>query len=222
LSYEILVATAYLVFVFQWFWNLRAQVLKSQAGFLVFFIIAIGGGIGAILGAWTLQSMAVMDFTQRGTALWGAFLGGYVFITIGYLVLSRRIQHLPAPRIFLNASVPGLGFAHAIGRMGCVLAGCCFGAPGHPVIAIEIGAGLIAGLVLQILWLSRSRRPRSLLLVYLVGYAILRFLLEFFRIDPGRGEFFALSTSQWVGLVVLLISGIFLDFGRRTRDKTAL
>ncbi len=45
--------------------------------------------------------------------------------------------------------------------------------------------------------------------MYLIGYGIERFILEFFRYDSIRGIFFGLSTSQWISIILIPIGILF-------------
>jgi prolipoprotein diacylglyceryltransferase len=42
--------------------------------------------------------------------------------------------------------------------------------------------------------------------LYLILYAIVRFILENYRYDPERGQFFGFSTSQWISMIMLLVA----------------
>ena len=94
-----------------------------------------------------------------------------------------------------DAGAPGLALGHAIGRVGCLLGGCCYGrvvdarfplavqlagAWRHPVQLYE-AAGLVVLAVVTAL-LPR-RRAGAIFVVYVVGYALLRLVVEHWRGD---------------------------------------
>ena len=54
----------------------------------------------------------------------------------------------------------------------------------------------------------RKRFDGQVMLVFLALYAVLRFILEYYRADD-RGAVFGLSTSQWVGVGILVVVGVF-------------
>ena len=115
---------------------------------------------------------------------------------------------------------------HAFGRVGCFLAGCCYGIPApagwggvtfSQALLAPNGVALVpvqlyeaAGCLLLFLLLDRlARRGWSggqLLPVYLSLYGAFRFLLEFLRGDGARGFWGPLSTSQWVALATLAVA----------------
>ena len=148
------------------------------------------------------------------------FYGGLVGGIIGS-IFALRWQHLDASKVE-QCLIPVLPLGHAIGRVGCLFAGCCHGfeytgplavnnllvSTGKtyfPIQAVE--ALLNLGIFIFFLWYTRKKRPPyHILCAYLLFYSILRFILEFYRGDLIRGSFLILSTSQWISIVVFLVS----------------
>ena len=104
----------------------------------------------------------------------------------------------------MDTLLPALPLAQTFGRIGCLLAGCCYGVPvswgvwmdpasGAPADTALLPVQLLealgtAGLCLLLLRIGSVRRsPGFLLGTYLVCYSILRFVLEFYRYDSIRG-----------------------------------
>lgn len=180
-------------------------------------------------GAALLHALAQCARTGSLSALWAppglAFFGAALGVAAG-LPLCARGFGLSVLAV-ADRAVPALCLAHAVGRIGCLLGGCCFGAPWdgpfavhytdahapaallgssrHPV-AIYEALGLLA-LAALFAW-KRPRQPGSgqRLLGYAASYAGLRFALEPLRGDSVRGVFFggSLSTSQLVSIAVVL------------------
>jgi phosphatidylglycerol:prolipoprotein diacylglycerol transferase len=139
---------------------------------------------------------------------------------------------------FADAAAPGVALGQAIGRIGCLAAGCCWGSqcsrpwaitftdpkagqnvgvpmgvPLHPTQLYEaVGLFLLTGLIL---WFGKGRAAGRTFSFYLIGAAILRFTVELFRDDP-RGKVLAtsLSTSQGIALGLFLLGLGILYFGR--------
>jgi phosphatidylglycerol---prolipoprotein diacylglyceryl transferase len=74
-----------------------------------------GGGLGAFLGG-------VLNVAQGGLVVYGAFFGGVA----GVLLFVRK-HRLPLLAI-CDLVAPSMMLGLAIGRIGCLLNGCCFGA----------------------------------------------------------------------------------------------
>ena len=137
---------------------------------------------------------------------------------------------------------PSLSLGQAIGRVGCLLAGCCWGAAcnlpwaityTNPIAAARLGTPLnqplhpfpvyaaLTNLALYAVLATLYRRkptPGRVFGSYLVLYGIARFLLEWTRGDQARGFVFggALSTSQLISMVLILAGfGLHVWVGRR-------
>ena len=155
----------------------------------------------------------------------GVFYGGLI-VALGAAVWYLRKKRLPAWRV-ADCAAPGIALGQAIGRLGCLAAGCCYGAPTdvpwairftdqyaaenmgtplniplHPTQIYEsAGTLLLFGFLM---WrLSRRHIAGQVILEYLGIYAALRFVIEFFRADD-RGDVFngLLSTSQFIAIVI--------------------
>jgi phosphatidylglycerol:prolipoprotein diacylglycerol transferase len=94
--------------------------------------------------------------------------------------------------------------------------GTPLGVPLHPTQLYEAGAELI--ILLGILALERKGRafPGRTFFSYLLVYGISRFAIEFYRGDPRGFVFDAISTSQFISLLLLPVSiGMLVWLGRR-------
>lgn len=98
-------------------WNLGILVvLCGIVGAKVLYVINEGMSLRDILSISTLQAG-------------GVFSGGLIAAFIAAAWYVRR-HHMP-PLGTCDAFAPGLAFGHAIGRLGCFAAGCCYGKPTH-------------------------------------------------------------------------------------------
>lgn len=169
----------------------------------------------------------------------GVFYGGLVaaLLTAVWYLRSRRLPLLATADIF----APGIALGHAIGRLGCFAAGCCWGircdrpwavtfrnpdaqelvgvplgVPLHPTQLYEAAAELaIFGFLY---W--RFGRPHGagrIIGLYLVLYPAARFWIEFVRAHEQANPFgWVLSASQWITLG-LLGAGFWLLWRSRRR-----
>lgn len=142
------------------------------------------------------------------------FYGGLFGAILGCILFS----HLKALDVkdMLNLAAPGYSIFHAFGRIGCFFAGCCYGKIstwGFPLqnqpdimrIPVQLIESFILFVLSGCLISSEKRGKNDLFKIYIICYAICRFLLEFLRGDTIRGSCFFLSTSQWISLLILLV-----------------
>ena len=201
-----------------------------------FIQIACFVGLGAMAGAkllYLIVSWESIDFSritdpEYFSALMGGgfvFYGG-VFGGLLGLYLCGKILHIQVA-VYARAAIPVIPVAHAFGRIGCAMAGCCYGVPYDgpgavvytesiaaplnvslfPVQAVEAAGNLVIAAVLCLygeVCRRNSKNPKSLQ-VYLILYAVFRFGLEYVRYDDSeRGILMGLSTSQWISIVICI------------------
>jgi phosphatidylglycerol:prolipoprotein diacylglycerol transferase len=170
----------------------------------------------------------------------GVFLGGFVAAVVAAVVLLRR-YNLPTLPSF-DVLSPSLALGHAIGRIGCLMAGCCWGAScdlpwaitySSPIAAQNLGTPLHQPLhpfpvysslfnfgLYALLAAYYRRRPAAgrVFATYLLLYGIGRFLLEWTRGDAVRGFVLGgdLSTSQLISIALIATGTVLhLWIGRR-------
>jgi phosphatidylglycerol:prolipoprotein diacylglycerol transferase len=196
-----------------------------------------------ILSSWSYYAQNPHELfsaatLESGGAFYGGFLGGVVW-TYGY----ARWEKLPLLPTFDVAS-PSVALGHAIGRVGCFMAGCCFGKPTtlpwgitftsevaarisgtplnvplHPTQLYEAFAEFANFLFLYIVG-RRWSVPGQVVGAYLILYGTERGLIEFVRDDPGRTPLFngAMTLMQVVS-VAMILAGLTL-WSRALRQRT--
>lgn len=169
----------------------------------------------------------------QGITFIGGLIGGAAFFLLGCWIFRKKLKEKLSDVISLLPCCIVVG--HAFGRIGCFFAGCCYGlpatgfwsflgvsfAPGsdayaefgatplHPTQLYEAGFLFLLFAVMSLLYLKKNFRHN--LSLYLIGYGVVRFLLEFVRNDS-RGQFLGiLSPSQFWSIVLVLI-GVGLIF----------
>ncbi len=162
-------------------------------------------------------------------------LGGYVFYggligaLCGYLFYAKWFK-LDFGSL-INVITPVIPLVHAFGRIGCFMGGCCYGIHYHgpfsvhfpynqfveelgpaerfPVQLLEASLNFLLFLVL-FFYARKVRKSGQILGIYLIGYAVIRFSLEFLRGDLNRGVWlFGISTSQIISLLLIPL-GIYM------------
>lgn len=163
-----------------------------------------------------VQSGDLSDFAGGGQVFYGGLIGGGIGFLIGKKI-SGVSEDLAA---YCEAIMPAIPLGHAFGRVGCFLGGCCYGAPYtgigavrflhvgvmEPVFPVQILEAILNLVIFGVL-VAESRKTRARfhsLYLYLMLYAVVRFVLEFFRGDQIRGITGGYSTSQWISIVLFL------------------
>jgi phosphatidylglycerol:prolipoprotein diacylglycerol transferase len=99
-------------------------------------------------------------------------------------------------------------------RLGLLPPGAVESLPVHPTQLYEALAGL-ALLVLVVAVRRRQRVAGQALAAFAMGYAVLRYLIEMVRADPGRGMVGPWSTSQFIAIVTFVAAAVLLYVLRR-------
>ncbi|MCL2194333.1 MAG: prolipoprotein diacylglyceryl transferase [Oscillospiraceae bacterium] len=198
-------------------------ILCSIAGGLIgakaFQLIGYAINYGHLDGFWTLENWISM--LPGVGVLYGGLLGG-VLAAIIYI----RINKLSFSEVS-DILVPPLLLFFTFGRIGCFSAGCCHGIAAEgfftisDVVPVQLYEATFTFIFMLVLFVWRpERKLRGILLpIYLISYAVARFLLEFLRGDAGRGIVLGLSTSQWISLLVLPAGIIYLLWVKKQNSK---
>lgn len=199
----------------------------------------IAAVIGLVVGSrfvfvLTMLPNVIADFSWQqlfGVILMGGFVfyGGLLGAMLGIYIFCK-CSKLDLQTIF-NAITPCFPLFHCFGRIGCFMAGCCYGIPvsfgvpmafdpntaRFPVQLVEASCCFVIFITLIVV--EKKKEGTPLLAVYLLSYAVVRFLLEFLRGDTVRGIWGFLSTSQWISLAVAAAVIITAVRKKRTFDK---
>ncbi len=180
-------------------------------------LIAIAVGLGsAFLFQAVYNLISTGIFKIQGLTFMGGLIGGSItFVLFGLITRNpeRKSAFLPVAEL----GVPCLIVAHAIGRIGCFLAGCCYGRESeYGIYMPEVGVKVIPTQLIEsaflfvlfgvVLFFTLSHKVKGFNLVtYAVCYSIFRFILEFFR-DDYRGSFIpGISPSQFQSIVLFVV-----------------
>ncbi len=202
-------------------------------GILVVLCGIVGAKILYIVNDWgyyTSHPSEIFSFATLQAG--GVFSGGLIgaFIAAFWYIRKNRMPALAT----CDAFAPGLALGHAIGRVGCFAAGCCYGKPTNhfwgvtftsPLAQAWVGTPLNQALeptqlfesavelanFFILMWLLRRKKfDGQVFGSYLFLYGIARFFLEFIRDDPGRGEVFGgiMTGTQLISLLLVVMGGL--------------
>ncbi|RPJ58184.1 MAG: prolipoprotein diacylglyceryl transferase [Dehalococcoidia bacterium] len=205
--------------------------------------IGLWGVVGGIVGARLLHIIDKWEYyinhpeqllNFAGLAVWGAVLGGAVAMLIYCLVKKMSFWKLG------DTVAPGAIMAQAIGRVGCLVNGCCYGAVcelpisviylnpnsyaphGVPVYPTQIFHIVWNVIGFVFLWLIRKKiKPEgALFLVWLIYFSLGDFAIRFFRGDA-TPFMFNLPEAQVIDIAVVVVAAVMLVV-LVIRDKKAV
>jgi phosphatidylglycerol---prolipoprotein diacylglyceryl transferase len=246
-TYGLLLAAAFIAGIWLASRNARKEGINPDSiwnmGLIIIFAALVGAKVLLFVSDFQYYSENPREIfslsTLRST---GVYYGGLILALIASAWYLRSAR-LPGWKV-ADLCAPGIALGQAIGRIGCLSAGCCYGKPTHLAWGItfrdryaydNVGVPLntplhptqlyeSAGtllLFLYLMWrLSRKHFTGQIILEYLILYASLRFVIEFFR-DDDRGFVLRglLSTSQFIGILTILGAvAVFLYLRRRPAE----
>ena len=220
-SYNLLAGIG-LVLGFLYFEN--TNKIQASETFKIYNIVFISI-IFAFLGSRIYDILFSNISINLNAIIYGssAFLGGFIFFSISFLLLSYFFKLKPLS-LFSQAIEPIL-IIHFIGRIGCFLAGCCFGklcpesfpfgvtfphnsipynlyGTSHTIHPTQLYEAF--GIILIFLLIKKTFYYKIPL--YLILYGTIRFFVEIFRNDE-RGVFLfdIISPSQLTSILLILL-----------------
>ena len=241
-SFGIMMVLAF--FAAYWLANRRAQrynIGKQEVADLLFWCL-LAGILGARIG-YIVQNLdyyskninELLSIRFQGLTSFGGFILG----SIAALVYTKKKKvDIPSMMYLLG---PAFMLGHAIGRIGCLLNGCCYGnsCPADAPFAVKfvgltgyyqpaqvydslmnlIGLGLV-------LWFERkSPRHGQVFSVFLVLHGLARFITEFWRAGA-TAEIVSgpnLTEAQFMSLALMAVGvGLFVFFGKRSQPEPAV
>lgn len=204
----------------------KKRGLNSDHLFSIFLLVLIFGFVGAKLLFCIVEIKSILNnpmliFSGDGFVVYGGIGGG-----IAAMMIFCRIKKISFLTYF-DLLAPSVAVAQGFGRIGCFLAGCCYGretdtafcivfhdslyAPNGvkllPTQLIMSGGDFLIALIL-LLYAKKGRKRGKTGGLYLILYSIGRFSVEFLRNDY-RGAIGFLSTSQFISIFILAL-GILL------------
>jgi phosphatidylglycerol---prolipoprotein diacylglyceryl transferase len=245
-SYGVLLAAAYLLGLQFALIRARSRGLDRERVMDLGIWIIISALVGAKLlllivdyRPFLANPRTIVDLLRSGGVFYGGLIAA-VTVALAYIWRHRMPMWTTT-----DVYAPGIALGHVVGRLGCLLAGCCFGRPTsvpwavsfhdpnafatsgtplgvslHPTQLYEAGAEALI-LVFLLAFERRGRPfPGRTFWSYMLLYGISRFIIEFYRGDPRGTVFDALSTSQFVSIILVPLSVVMLVLLSRRDDPS--
>lgn len=163
-------------------------------------------------------------FTLGGVTWLGGIFGA-IIVTIILLIFQTKDMELSAFEYF-SLFMPGVVIGHAIGRIGCWFAGCCYGSVTDSVFGVSYPVNGVhehryptqlyeaAFELLMFIFMIISYRKLKYHFTesYMIGYGIFRFLVEFLRGDDRGGVGLTISPSQLLCIIFFAVGVLLLLF----------
>jgi phosphatidylglycerol:prolipoprotein diacylglycerol transferase len=236
-TYGLLVATGVLLGL----WLVRRRAPYSgvdpdrawNLGVYMTLAALLGSKVWLIFQFWSYYSanpreIFALNTLQSAGVFYGGLITAVVFVV--FYARSASLSFLPLADVY---AAP-LALGHAIGRLGCFSAGCCWGRETQAAWGITFTdpyAGQLIGVPLGVklhptqlyessslfaifgvlLWLAKGKRATGqLFAAYLMLYGVTRAIVEAFRGDPSRTMVFggAMSLMQVVSLGLIVLGAL--------------
>jgi len=219
-----MVAIAFLFGIFLAAQEAARKGIKPDLIYDFSFYLLVGSMIGARLyyiiffgiKDFLAEPLSIFKVWQGGLSIHGGILGGI----LAGLVFSK--VHKVSFWVLADVVSPSLILGQAIGRIGCFLNGCCFGAPIRPFCGMVSHPTQIYELVLDffgflVLWNLRKkiRQGGGLFLSYAMAYSFIRIVVSRFRADNLYLFNTGLTLADLTSLIMFIIAMI-LFVNRKT------
>jgi len=212
--------------------NAKPHGISAEIITDIFFVILISALVGSRLLYVIINFNSYKDNLLSVFHIWNGglvFFGGFIAAVAACAIYFKK-KNL---KIFQTADIiaPGIALGHAVGRIGCLFAGCCYGKVCDLPIAIKFTNSdslaplnvflhptqiysMISNLIIffTLLWLQKRKKFDGMVfLIYIILYSLFRSIIEFFSGDF-RGDFIFdfISMSQGIGFMVSLIAFVIL------------
>ncbi|WP_167955564.1 prolipoprotein diacylglyceryl transferase [Anaerosporobacter faecicola] len=224
-GYGLMIAIGFLLAVLVAMYRAKRYGLEQEIIIDIALIAIIGGFIGAKL---LFVIVSFKDFLENplevlgseGFVVYGGIISG-VLLCMFYCI-HKKVRFSS----YFDIVMPSISIAQGFGRIGCFMAGCCYGSETDCFLGVEFPANsmaptgvkllptqlfsaagdfVIAGVL--ILFAKKAKYKGDTAAMYLALYGIGRFLIEFLR-DDERGAVGFLSTSQFISIFFVIIAVI--------------
>lgn len=231
-GYGLMIGIGFLTAVLLTAYRAKKNNLDAEFVYDLAFTAIIGGMLGAKLLFIIVEIKSIIENPKilldiaNGFVVYGGIIGGILASFILCKIKNKQFIK------YFDLVMPSVAIAQGFGRIGCFLAGCCYGrettsafgvvftnsqfAPNGvrliPTQLISSAGDFLIGLFL-IFISKRTKKDGHTGSMYLILYGMGRFLVEFLRND-NRGNVGSLSTSQFISLFIVasgIISTIIIN-----------
>lgn len=236
-SYGLMIALGILLAGFMFVKRSKSKGYNEDNLFTAIIVAVLSGVLGGKLLYIIVEFKEFLDSPidmiknfGSGFVIYGGIIGG----ALG-LIIYCKVKKWNILEIF-DFAIPSLALAQGFGRIGCFLAGCCYGKETDLWLGVEFPVDSLApaGIhlhptqlycvafdfalaVFLIIYARESKKKGRVFAFYVILYSIGRFLVEFLRDDP-RGNVAALSTSQFIAIITFVLGIVLFNIDKFKRS----
>ena len=225
-SYGLMIGLGALLAIFVSEWRAKRRGLDGE----LVFSAAVWGLFAGLLGAkltFIISNIKYL-FTDPGYVLGTdgfTVYGGVVLgILVGGLIVRRKKVDVP---LYLDLVIPQIALAQGFGRIGCFLAGCCYGKPTHSHFGVIFPPEAIAPSGVPLI-------PTQLIsaigdfLIFIILLLLSNYATDYLKVKKGKGpgtdrkSFFQPPSISGMYLILYGIGRFAIEFLRADPRRTAL
>lgn len=237
-GYGLMIAIGVITALFIGEYRANKRGLSGDSMYPLTGVCVLGGLFGAkalfcIVDWKNFIQDPIGHLSANGFVVYGGIIAGVFFAWL--YCLWKKMYFWD----YFDVVLPSVAIAQGFGRIGCFLAGCCYGARtdawygiafhnsqfapnGVKLIPTQLisSAGMFAIAGILFWYAKKQRKSGQVGALYLLLYSIGRFLVEFLRNDY-RGEIGILSTSQFISLIMVILGIGVMVAAKGRKEKTA-
>ena len=222
-SYSFFVLLGIILGCIYFLYSIKEKNSNKENTAIIFTAALVGSSIGSKLPIIIANYKIFFEkpaLFLSGRSILGGFIGGLAGVLIIKKVLKVKGK-------YGNNIAPAAALGIAVGRIGCLMKGCCYGKIGsfgidfgdgnlrYPTQIFEIIFHLIAFLLLNH-YKNKIQRQGILFTYYVISYFIFRFFTEFIR--ESQIVYLNLTLYQIISILGIIMMKIKITFQKKEID----
>lgn len=238
-AYGIFIAVGILACLLVFFAFTKKKGMTQKVQDFTFFIVIVAIAFGFLFAKlyqafYDLIETGEWDFYGAGITVMGGLIGGAGTFLLAYFLIGKyyfkgkeKGLHIKEFNITFSVAPVCITLAHAFGRIGCLMSGCCHGALVEKTyqgslfyhggiwmeansygwcycVPTQLYEAIFLFVLFGILTYLYFNRCNIIMHIYLIAYGMWRMFIEIFRTDNRGGFVLGLAPSQWQSIVFIL------------------
>ena len=226
---------------FRVFSDHKKMYWKLQNFSVITAVLAITGGYGSAVlfqGIYNYLADPSKGFVLNnttGSTFYGGLIGGaasflLIYFGVGAFIFKDKL-HVKSFFDIANIAAASIAVAHAFGRLGCLMAGCCHGAETDAwygvyfvsykvkAIPIQLFESMFLFALFGLFCYRILKRKTCNLPLYMILYGVWRFSVEFLRGDDRGATIVSFLTPSQFIAILMVLGSVALFFGERYLEK---